>query len=148
MRPQRVRSRPPAWIGQLPAGRHRLRRTARSWNLGWPRCPPTRRSATVSVRPSAEHPASARRRRFHRPRPSRPGVLMTTAVATPVPVVNLLTVLSSDFASACRGFRQARDLQRTKETPAPRAALAEAREGIDAVLDMYLATRHVTEVVA
>jgi hypothetical protein len=73
---------------------------------------------------------------------------MTTAVATPVPVVNLLTVLGSDFASACRGFRQARDLQRTKDTPAHRAAVAEAREGIDAVLDMYLATRHVTEVVA
>jgi hypothetical protein len=71
---------------------------------------------------------------------------MTIAVAPPVPSANLLTLLGRDFATACRGFRQARDLQRVKDTSAHRAAVTEARERIDAVLDMYLASREVTEV--
>lgn len=74
--------------------------------------------------------------------------MTTTAVATPAPVANLLTLLGSDFATACRGFRRARDLQRAKDTPIHRAAVTEAREAIDAVLDMYLASRHVMEGVA
>ncbi|MCU1617289.1 MAG: hypothetical protein JWO98_4829 [Frankiales bacterium] len=72
---------------------------------------------------------------------------MSTAVATPVPATtDLLTVLVSDFAAARREFRQTRDLQRAKDTPAHRAAVAEARERIDALLDMQLAARKVAEV--
>ena len=73
---------------------------------------------------------------------------MTIAVVTTVPATtDLLTVLGSDFVTACREFRRARDLQRAKDTPAHRAAIGGAREGIDAVLDMYLAIRKVADVV-
>jgi hypothetical protein len=69
---------------------------------------------------------------------------MTTAVATDVPVENLLTVLSTDFAAACAGFALARSKQRGKDTPDHRAAVAEARDRVDAVLDIYLEVRGAT----
>src|SRR3954467_10980253 len=163
IRKRRDRSRPPAWIDH-----YRQAGIGSGGQPGpgtWAGCDAHPhagpRPYRYAGRPSTQRPRGAAGFTVHvlpvlaaaAPSAAGPGppsgVLMTTAPgATPVPVVNLLTVLGSDFASACRGFRQARDLQRTKDTPAHRAAVAEAREGIDAVLDMYLATLNVTEVVA
>ena len=73
---------------------------------------------------------------------------MTTAVA-PLPAgENLLTVLSTDFTAACRELALAQHLQRGKDTPGHRTAVAEARDRIDAVLDMYLETREATATAA
>jgi hypothetical protein len=66
---------------------------------------------------------------------------MTTVVATSVPVDDLLTVLGQDFAAACRELARARHLRRGKDTPAHRAAVAQACDRIDWVLDVYLGAR-------
>jgi hypothetical protein len=52
---------------------------------------------------------------------------------------NLESVLDLDFATACSELADARFQQTCKDTPGNRAAVAEARARIDAVLDMYLA---------
>jgi hypothetical protein len=46
--------------------------------------------------------------------------------------------LRLDFARACTKFIEARRQQRTKDTPAHRAAVGERHARIDTVLDMYL----------
>jgi hypothetical protein len=51
---------------------------------------------------------------------------------------NLDTVLGMDFTTACGELAEARSQLRCKDTPSHRAAVAEARGRIDAVLDMYL----------
>jgi hypothetical protein len=55
-------------------------------------------------------------------------------------VDNLESVLGLDFSMACGELADARLQQTSKDTPGNRAAVAEARARIDAVLDMYLAT--------
>jgi hypothetical protein len=52
---------------------------------------------------------------------------------------SLESVLDLDFATACSELADARFQQTCKDTPGNRAAVAEARARIDAVLDMYLA---------
>jgi hypothetical protein len=54
-------------------------------------------------------------------------------------VENLEDVIGLDFSTACSELDYARIQQSTKDTPTNRAAVAEARARIDAVLDMYLA---------
>ena len=53
---------------------------------------------------------------------------------------SLDTVLGLDFATACGELAEARVQQSCKDTPGHRAAVAEARARVDAVLDMYLDT--------
>jgi hypothetical protein len=55
-------------------------------------------------------------------------------------VDDLESVLGLDFATACRELAEARTQQRTKDSPGHRAAVTEARDRVDAVLDLYLAT--------
>lgn len=62
----------------------------------------------------------------------------TTADAT---TLGLRTVLETDFALGCVEWSAARSRQRRKDTPAHRAAVADAGARIDAVLDMYLEAR-------
>jgi hypothetical protein len=60
-------------------------------------------------------------------------------------VDNLKSVLDLDFAMACSELADARLEQSCKDTPGNRAAVAEARARIDALLDMHLeagALRH------
>jgi hypothetical protein len=57
-------------------------------------------------------------------------------------VENLESVLDLDFCSACSELADARLEQRYKDTPGNRAAVAEARARVDAVLDMYLEAGH------
>jgi hypothetical protein len=57
-------------------------------------------------------------------------------------VENLESVLGLDFSSACSQLVDARLDQRCKDSPANRAAVAEARARVDAVLDMYLEADH------
>jgi len=67
---------------------------------------------------------------------------MTTATITAAPTTaGLRTVLEDDFALTCREWSEARSQQQRKDTPAHRAAVAEAGARIDAVLDMYLDAR-------
>ena len=54
-------------------------------------------------------------------------------------VESLEDVIGLDFSTACSELDYARIQQSTKDTPTNRAAVAEARARIDAVLDMYLA---------
>jgi hypothetical protein len=54
-------------------------------------------------------------------------------------VESLEDVIGLDFSTACSELDHARIQQSTKDTPTNRAAVAEARARIDAVLDMYLA---------
>ena len=56
-------------------------------------------------------------------------------------VDSLEDVLGLDFATACSALADARLEQTCKDTPGNRAAVAEARARIDAVLDMYVAAR-------
>jgi hypothetical protein len=51
---------------------------------------------------------------------------------------NLKSALDLDFARTCDELAEARRRQSCKDTPGNRAAVAEARARIDAVLDMYL----------
>jgi hypothetical protein len=53
---------------------------------------------------------------------------------------SLQDVLGLDFSIASGELAEARLQQACKDTPANRAAVAQARARIDAVLDMYLAT--------
>jgi hypothetical protein len=53
-------------------------------------------------------------------------------------VDNLDSALGIDFALCCSDLADARSQQNGKDTPDHRAAVAEARARIDAVLDMYL----------
>ena len=46
--------------------------------------------------------------------------------------------LDADFARACAELTEARLLQARKDTPTSRAAVAQCRGRIDAVLDLYL----------
>ena len=52
---------------------------------------------------------------------------------------DLASVLSLDFSTACCELAEARLEQSRKDTPGHRAAVAELRARIDAMLDMYLA---------
>ncbi len=62
---------------------------------------------------------------------------MTTLTATPT-TTGLRTVLEDDFAAACSEWSAARSQRQRKDSPAHRAALAEAGARIDAVLDLHL----------
>jgi hypothetical protein len=53
---------------------------------------------------------------------------------------NLDSILGMDFTTACGELAEVRFQQSCKDTPSHRAAVAEARGRIDAVLDMYLDT--------
>jgi hypothetical protein len=53
-------------------------------------------------------------------------------------VDNLESALGLSFATACSELAEARLRHSRKDTPGNRAAVAEARARIDAVLDMYL----------
>jgi hypothetical protein len=53
-------------------------------------------------------------------------------------VDNLESVLGLDFTTSCSELAKARFQHSCKDTPGHRAAVAEARARIDAVLDMYL----------
>jgi hypothetical protein len=66
---------------------------------------------------------------------------VTTTVNTIVTttVDSLESALDLDFTTACSELADARFQQSCKDTPVNRAAVAEARARIDAVLDMYLA---------
>lgn len=55
-------------------------------------------------------------------------------------VDDLESVLGLDFATACRELDEARSRQRTKDSPGHRAAVSAARDRVDGVLDLYLAT--------
>ena len=67
---------------------------------------------------------------------------MTTATITATPTTaGLRSVLEDDFALASCEWAEARAQQQRKDTPAHRAAVAEAGARIDAVLDMYLEAR-------
>jgi hypothetical protein len=71
---------------------------------------------------------------------------MTTTTAIPTSAVTptttgLQTVLEDDFALARSEWSAARSQRQRKDTPAHRAAVAEAGARIDAVLDMYLDAR-------
>ncbi len=72
--------------------------------------------------------------------PEEPTVTTTTITATPT-TFGLRTVLEDDFALACSEWSDARARRHRKDTPAHRAAVAEAGARIDAVLDMYLDAR-------
>jgi hypothetical protein len=65
---------------------------------------------------------------------------MTTLTATAT-TTGLRTVLEDDFAAACTEWSAARSRRRQKDSPAHRAAVAEAGARIDAVLDLYLEAR-------
>lgn len=54
-------------------------------------------------------------------------------------VDSLKEVLDVDFFAACNELAEARLQRACKDTPDNRAAVAEARARIDALLDMYLA---------
>jgi hypothetical protein len=54
-------------------------------------------------------------------------------------VDNLESVLVLDFFMACSELAEARLERSRKDTPGNRAAVAEVRARIDAMLDMYLA---------
>jgi hypothetical protein len=56
-----------------------------------------------------------------------------------ITVDSLHEVLVLDFCTAHSELAETRLQQRCKDTPGNRAAVAEARARIDAVLDMYLA---------
>jgi hypothetical protein len=66
---------------------------------------------------------------------------LTVTRPAPVPAPGLREVLEADFARARRAWSQARVRQAGKDTPAHRAAVAEAAARIDAVLDMHLEAR-------
>jgi hypothetical protein len=69
---------------------------------------------------------------------------MTTTTAIPTSTstaTGLRTVLQDDFAVSCSEWSAARSQRQRKDTPAHRAAVAEAGARIDAVLDMYLDAR-------
>ena len=51
---------------------------------------------------------------------------------------DLATVLGLDLSTACDDLDEARFQGNRKDTPSNRAAVAEARNRIDALLDMYL----------
>ena len=55
-------------------------------------------------------------------------------------VYTLESALGLAFATTCGDLAEARLQRHHKDTPANRAAVAEARARIDAVLDMYLET--------
>ena len=63
----------------------------------------------------------------------------STTAGTTATVDNLEGVLGLDFSVACSELADARFRQSCKDSPGHRAAVAEARARIDAVLDMYLA---------
>jgi hypothetical protein len=67
-------------------------------------------------------------------------ITATAITATPT-TTGLRTVLEADFALGCAEWSAARSRQQRKDTPAHRAAVAEAGARIDAVLDMYLDAR-------
>jgi adenine phosphoribosyltransferase len=71
------------------------------------------------------------------------GTVTSILTTGPVTTTGIREVLESDFAQACSEWAAARSLQAGKDTPAHRAALAEAGARIDAVLDMYLDARPV-----
>jgi hypothetical protein len=51
---------------------------------------------------------------------------------------DLATVLGLDLSTARDDLEEARFQRNSKDTPSNRAAVAEARDRIDALLDMYL----------
>ncbi len=53
---------------------------------------------------------------------------------------NLAEQIAGDFSQACAELAQARHHQRLKDTPAHRAAVADWRARVDAVLDLFLET--------
>lgn len=57
-------------------------------------------------------------------------------------VESLEDVLTLDFSMACNELAEVRLQQTGKDTPGNRAAVADARARIDALLDMYLASGH------
>ena len=66
------------------------------------------------------------------------GDSVTTAVAPCTPAQDLFSLLRAAFEDVCREVAEAQDRQRGKDTPAHRSAVAEARDRVDALLDMYL----------
>ena len=66
---------------------------------------------------------------------------MITTLETTAGLPSVHGVLHADFASASQQLTHARRRQREKDTPGHRAAVLEARDRIDAVLDMYLDLR-------
>ena len=53
-------------------------------------------------------------------------------------VLDIRDELGADFAGACAELTEARRLQAIKDTPAVRASVAQCRDRVDAVLDLYL----------
>ncbi len=53
-------------------------------------------------------------------------------------VLDLRAALGADFTGACAELAAARRAQARKDTPAGRAAVAQCRDRVDAVLDLYL----------
>jgi|1185.fasta_scaffold691851_2 hypothetical protein len=54
---------------------------------------------------------------------------------------SLVDQITGDFTQACAELAKARHNQRVKDTPAHRAAVADCRAQVDAVLDLFLDTR-------
>jgi hypothetical protein len=66
---------------------------------------------------------------------------MTATAVTADTADTLRNVLLLEFALAGVQLSKARSKQSGKDTPGHRAAVAAARDSVDAVLDMYLAGR-------
>jgi len=54
---------------------------------------------------------------------------------------SLADQIAGDFTRTCAELAKARHHQRQKDTPAHRAAVADCRAQVDAVLDLFLETR-------
>jgi hypothetical protein len=67
--------------------------------------------------------------------------MTAVTVEPPASHVILRDVMGQEFTRASEDLIEARHQRRTKDTPAHRAAVAQAWERVDAVLDLYLELR-------